>query len=66
MTLNRRDAILISLGQADRVALERERQSALDVARGDAATAAPEPTAHEPAPASRLRRALARLRALFG
>ena len=32
--INRRDAIRVSLGFADRVALEREQQSAIDAARG--------------------------------
>jgi hypothetical protein len=32
--INRRDAIRVTLGLADRVAMEREQQSAIDAARG--------------------------------
>jgi hypothetical protein len=32
--INRRDAIMVSLGLADRVAMEREQQSAIDAVRG--------------------------------
>ena len=34
--INRRDAIMVSLGLGDRVALEREQQSAIDAVRGHA------------------------------
>ena len=64
MTLNRRDAILLPLGQADRVAVERERQSAIDAARGYSEA---EPTVASAVVASRpslVTAALARLRSL--
>jgi hypothetical protein len=32
--INRRDAIRVTLGLTDRVAMEREQQSAIDAARG--------------------------------
>ena len=64
MTLTRRDAILISLGRGDQVALERERQSAIDAARGyvtEEPAVSPEPARDAP---SALGSALTRLRGI--
>ena len=62
--LNRRDAIRFARGMGDRIAMEREQQSAIDIVRG-APDSAPEvgPTA-PPVPARRpslLARFVARL-----
>lgn len=46
--LNRRDAIRLALGMGDRIAMEREQQSAIDIVRGGSAQA-PE-TASDVAP----------------
>ena len=45
MTISRREAILLSLGRADQVALERDRQSAIEGALGPPTPAAPEEAA---------------------
>ena len=44
--LSRREALLIALGRTDQVSLERERQSAIDAARGY--EPGPEPPLEEP------------------
>ena len=63
--INRRDAIRVSLGLADRVAMEREQQSAIDAARGHVETweISGEPEESEPNEqgASRLARVRERL-----
>ena len=47
--LNRRDAIRLALGRGDRIALEREQQSAIDAVRGySTPKSAPEPAAPTP------------------
>ena len=64
--INRRDAIRVTLGLADRVAMEREQQSAIDAARGytDPLETSEEPRESVPSvpSASRLARVRERLR----
>ncbi len=64
--LNRRDALRLALGMGDRIALEREQQSALEVMR-DPSTPPPPAPAPEIPKRSRLGAFGARLKArLFG
>jgi hypothetical protein len=63
--LNRRDAIRLAMGLGDRIALEREQQSAIDAARGYSTPSAVVVAAPETPRRSRLRAFGARMKARF-
>ena len=64
--LNRRDALRLALGMGDRIALEREQQSAIDAVRGDSTSPpAEDATPAEAVPAPARPTFFARLRGLI-
>lgn len=60
--INRRDAIRVSLGLGDRVALEREQQSAIDAVRGHAENQETEEESGDSVPSEPAASPLARVR----